>query len=132
LGEPRMNLTLLGVYAAIGLALGGVGNSGVVSYGVRQRIRELGIRAALGADAARVIRLVVLDGVRAAALGLLVGVPAALALSRLMAQMVFGVSTADPVLYLVAPAVLVVAAALASWAPARRAARVDPVSVLRE
>ncbi|MEZ4587951.1 MAG: ABC transporter permease [Gemmatimonadales bacterium] len=132
LGEPRMILTLLGVFAAIGLALAGVGIYGVVSYGVRQRIRELGIRAALGADAARVIRLVVMDGVRAATLGLLIGVPAALALSRLMTQMVFGVSTADPLLYLLAPVVLVVAAALASWAPARRAARVDPVTVLRE
>jgi len=132
LGEPRMILTLLSVFAAIGLTLAGVGIYGVVSYGVRQRIRELGIRAALGADAARVVRLVVMDGVRAAAVGLVIGVPAALGLSRLMTRMVFGVSTADPLLYLVAPAALVLAAALASWAPARRASRVDPVTVLRE
>jgi putative ABC transport system permease protein len=98
---------------------------------VRQQLREIGIRAALGADASRIRRLVVGHGVRFALFGVAVGIPTALALSGYMRGMVYGVATTDPLLFLTVPVLLLAIAAAASWIPARRAANADPCEVLR-
>jgi hypothetical protein len=132
LQRPRLTLSLLALFAAIGVVLGAVGIYGVVAFGVQQRVRELGIRAALGADAATLRRLVVLGGVRFAVLGVLVGIPVALALSRSLRGMFFGIAAADPVSFVAMPTALVLVAVLASWFPARNAARSDPMAVLRQ
>jgi predicted permease len=132
LGRRRLVLVLLGLFAGIGLVLSGVGVYGVVAYGVRLRFKELGIRAALGAEPHALRRLVVGSGLRYAALGVAMGVPAALALARLFQSLVFGVTTHDPLSFTAIPMLLVVLAVAASWLPARRASAVDPVSVLRE
>lgn len=132
LQRPRLILGVLAFFAGVGLVLGAVGIYGVVAYGVQQRLRELGIRAALGADVSALRRLVVRGGLRFAMLGVVVGVPVALGLSRTLRGVAFGVPSADPISFLAVPVVLVGVAALASWFPARRASRADPMSVLRE
>ena len=131
LGRPRMVLVLLAAFAVLGLVLGAVGIYGVVAYGVRQRTRELGIRAALGADAAQIARLVVGSGLRYAIVGVALGIPAALAASRLMRGLVFGIAPTDPLSFAAVPLLLLAVAAAASWVPARRAALADPAEVLR-
>ncbi|MEP7347461.1 MAG: FtsX-like permease family protein, partial [Gemmatimonadaceae bacterium] len=132
LERPRLILSVLALFAGMGLVLGAVGIYGIVAYGVQQRVRELGIRAALGADAGSLRGLVLWGGVRFALLGAVVGVPVALALSRLIRGLVFGVAPTDLLSFSVAPMVLVLVAAVASWLPARRAARSDPMRALRE
>ena len=132
LARPRLILTILSSFAAAGMVLGAVGMYGVVAYGVQQRARELGIRAALGADTRALRALVVRGGVRFASVGVLAGVPLALALGWALRGMVFGISTADPVTFLLVPALLLAVAGVASWLPARRAASADPMAVLRE
>jgi ABC-type lipoprotein release transport system permease subunit len=130
--RPRVILGGLSLFAVVGLMLAAVGIYGVVAFGVQQRLRELGIRAALGAGNAALRSLVVRGGVRFALLGVAVGVPVALLLSRVMRGLVFGVSAAEPLSFLLVPAVLVLVAAAASWVPARRAAKSDPMTILRE
>jgi predicted permease len=132
LERPRLILGVLSLLAIVGLVLGAVGIYGIVAYGVQQRLRELGIRAALGAGAGSLRALVVRGGVRFAVLGVLVGVPVALVLSRALRGMVFGVAPSDPLSFGVVALVLVGVALAASWLPARRAARSDPMAVLRE
>lgn len=132
LGRPRMVLVLLAVFAVIGVVLGAVGIYGVVSYGVRQRTRELGIRAALGADRTAITRLVVGSGVRYAVLGAALAIPVALGASRFMRGLVFGIAPTDPLSFAAVPLLLLAVALGASWVPARRAARADPAAVLRE
>jgi ABC-type lipoprotein release transport system permease subunit len=119
------------VFAGAGLLLALVGTYGVVAYRVRQREREIGIRVALGAAPAAVARAVVWQGVHHAAVGLLIGLPAALALSQVMRTVVFGVTPRDPLTFVLLPLLVVAAAALASYLPARRAARIDPVMTMR-
>jgi predicted permease len=131
LHRPRLLLTVISLFAGLGLLLGLVGIYGVVAYGVQQRVRELGIRAALGADAGRLNRLVVRGGLRYALIGIVVGVPAALALSRALRGFVFGVATTDPLSFTLVPIVLLLVALAACWIPARRASRSDPMEVLR-
>jgi predicted permease len=131
IGRSRLILATLGFFAIAGLLLGTVGIYGVVAYGVQQRLRELGIRAALGADARALRSLVVRHGVRFAAVGVLIGAPLALALSRLLRGLIFGISPLDPLSFASVPAVLIAVAAAASWIPARRASRAEPISVLR-
>jgi predicted permease len=131
LHRPRLMLTVISLFAGLGLMLGAVGIYGVVAYGVQQRVRELGIRAALGADARRLNRLVVTGGLRYALLGVIIGVPIALAASGALRGFVFGVATTDPVSFTVVPLVLIVIALAACWIPARRAGRADPMEVLR-
>jgi putative ABC transport system permease protein len=132
LSRQRMVLILLGLFAGMGLVLSAVGIYGVVAYGVRQRLREIGIRVALGADAARIERLVLGRGLGYAVVGVLAGLPLALMLARLLRAMVYGVGTNDPVSFVVVPVLLVSVALAASWIPARRAATGDPVQVLRD
>lgn len=123
---------LLTAFAGLALLLGAVGLYGTLSYAVAQRRRELGIRMALGARRRRVTASVVGNGLKLAGLGLAIGVPGALALGRLLESLLYGVGTRDPLTFLLVPPVLLAAAALAAWVPARRAAGVEPAAVLRE
>jgi putative ABC transport system permease protein len=131
IGRSRLILATLSLFAIAGLLLGTVGIYGVVAYGVQQRLRELGIRAALGADERNLRALVVKHGLRFALLGLIIGAPIAFALSGLLRGLVFGVSPLDPLSFALVPTMLLGVAAAASWIPARRAARTDPMAVLR-
>jgi putative ABC transport system permease protein len=128
----RFNLLLLGGFAALALLMAAVGIYGVVSYSVTQRSHEFGVRMALGADRGRVLSLVLRQGLRQALVGVLLGAAAALALTRLMANLLFEVQPADPVTYVAVAALLVTVAVLACGVPALRAARYQPVEVLRE
>jgi ABC-type antimicrobial peptide transport system permease subunit len=132
LGPARVNAAVMGVFAAAALLLAVLGVYGVLSYSVKQRRREIGIRMALGARGADVTRLVVGQGLRLVALGVTLGVAAALALGRGMAGLLFGVQPADPATLTAVACVLGVTAVGASYLPARRAARVDPATVLRQ
>jgi ABC-type antimicrobial peptide transport system permease subunit len=129
--QPRLNLSLLVAFALLALALAAVGVYGVMAYAVTQRTQEFGIRMALGASPADVLKQVFLEGGRLAALGLGLGLLAALALTRLMASMLYGVKPSDPLSLGVAAALLAVVAFAACYIPARRATRVDPLVALR-
>ncbi|MGJ5820883.1 ADOP family duplicated permease [Paludibaculum fermentans] len=131
LARSSLALMLLVIAGSMALLLGAVGLYAVISYTVSQRTKEIGIRLALGAVPRVVAGQFVRHGLRLAALGAMGGLAAALGLSRLMRSMLYGVSAADPVTYGVALGVLLVAAVLGSYLPARRAARVDPVRALR-
>jgi putative ABC transport system permease protein len=131
LASQRMNLLLFGLFAALALTLATIGIYGVLAYSVAQRTREIGIRLALGACGADVLRLVIGQGMRLAAVGLSLGLIAALALTRLMAGMTYGVSSTDPVTFLAVAVLLALVAMAACYLPARRAMRVDPMVALR-
>jgi len=126
LAGRRFSLLLLGLFAALALVLAAVGIYGVMSYGVVQRTREIGIRMALGAREADVLRLVVGDGARLAGAGVAIGLALALVLSRVIRGMLYGVSAYDPLAWAGLTVVLALVALTASWLPARRAARIDP------
>jgi putative ABC transport system permease protein len=128
---PRVTSVLFAVFALSALALAAIGLYGVLSYSVGSRVREIGIRMALGARSGDVLRQTVGQGVLLLGLGAAVGLGVAFVLSRLLASMLFGVSPTDPWLFLAAFAVLAAVAILACYLPARRAARVDPIVVLR-
>jgi ABC-type antimicrobial peptide transport system permease subunit len=121
---------LMGVFAVIALALAVIGIYGVMSYLVSQRTREIGIRLALGARGADILRLVVGNGVRLIAIGIGIGVAAAVALQRLVSTLLFGVTAADAAA-VVAIGILAVVALIACYLPALRATRVDPLRALR-
>jgi len=129
--QQRFQMLLVGAFSVLMLALAAVGTYGVTAYGVSERTGELGIRAALGATAGDIRRLVLREGGRLALVGIVVGGLAAVALSRALTRFVFGISTLDLVTFVAAPAVLVVAALLATLVPAHRAARADPMRALR-
>jgi predicted permease len=122
---------LAGALGVLALALASIGMSGVFAYAVRQRTREIGVRMALGAQPAQVVRLVLASSLRAVVWGLIVGLMGSLAAGRLLAQMMNGASAFDPLAYVAVFALLAAAAAAASFVPARRAAAVDPVTALR-
>ena len=129
--RPKFGSLLLGLFAATALLLTVVGLYGVVAYTVSQRMRELGIRIVLGAQPGEVRRMVVLQGMRPALVGLVLGLAAALGLSRFLASMLFEINATDPATFIVASVVLFGVAVMACWLPARRAARVDPMEALR-
>jgi predicted permease len=131
IAQPRLNLSLIVAFAVLALALAAVGVYGVMAYAVTQRTQEFGIRMALGASPSDVLKQVFLEGGRLAALGLALGLIAALALTRLMASLLFGVKPNDPVTLGVAAALLAFVALIACYIPARRATRVDPLVALR-
>jgi predicted permease len=127
----RLSMMLLGVFAALALVLACVGIYGVISYLVGQRTHEIGVRMALGAQRRDVLRLVIGHGTRMAVMGVAIGIVAALGLTRLMANQLFGVSAHDPLTFVGVGVLLVIVAVAASYIPARRAMRVDPMIALR-
>ena len=131
LARRGLYMILLGVFAIAALLLAAVGIYGMVSFSVSQRVREMGIRVAIGAKRADVLRLVVGQGTKVALLGIAVGIAAALGLTRLMISLLFGVSATDPLTFLGVAALLTLVALGASFLPALRATRVDPMVALR-
>ncbi|HSQ29510.1 MAG TPA: ABC transporter permease [Gemmatimonadaceae bacterium] len=129
--RPRLLTVLLGLFGAMGLILGALGIYGVLSYFVTQRTREIGVRVALGARTRDVLAMFVGRGLRLAAIGVAVGLVAALLLTRLMRGVLYGVAPTDPATFAGVGLGLLAIAGLASWLPARRAARVDPLVALR-
>jgi putative ABC transport system permease protein len=132
LGSSRLSTMLFGLFGALGLVLASVGIYGVMSYGVIQRTREFGLRMALGARASDVRGLVVRQGAILSGVGIIIGLAGAFALTRVMRTLLFSVTPSDPVTYVGIACVLGAVALLASYLPARRATRVDPVIALRE
>jgi len=131
LWAPRTGAALFGVFGLLGLGLAALGIYGVMAYMVTQRTNEIGIRMALGARPGHVIRLVVGQGARLAIAGILLGVAAGLALSRLISGLLFGIGAQDPATYCTVAATLGAVALLAAWLPALVAARIDPLLALR-
>jgi ABC-type antimicrobial peptide transport system permease subunit len=123
---------VLSAFAALALTLAAVGLYGVLSYGVSQRRKELGVRAALGADRSSLVGLVLREALSVTLVGAAVGLAASAALTRLIQSLLFGISPLDPPTYVSAPGVLLVIATIAGLVPALRAARTDPAEVLRE
>jgi putative ABC transport system permease protein len=131
MGGRRIPSVLLGIFGTVALILAGIGIYGVISYSVAQRTREIGIRAAIGASERALLRLVLDRGVILTAIGLGIGTAGAFGLTRLMANLLFGVGARDPMTMVLVGAVLAGVAIVASYVPARRAMRVDPIVALR-
>jgi len=130
--QRRFSMTLVGAFAVLALTLAVIGSYGVTSYLVSQRRREIGVRLALGADPSRVSRLVVREGMRVAMVGVAAGVAIALVTTRLAASLLYGVSPRDPLTISGVALTLIAVSALANYLPARRAARIDPLTALRQ
>jgi putative ABC transport system permease protein len=128
---PRMRANLLGLFAALAMALAAIGVYGVVAYMVGQRTQEIGVRRALGAKAGDVLGMLLREALRPVAIGIVIGIVGAFAMTRVLAAMLFEISTTDVTTYAVACGVLASAALLASIVPARRALRVDPITAVR-
>jgi putative ABC transport system permease protein len=131
LGPRRFAVQLLGLFAAIALLMAALGLYGVIAYTVTQRTQEIGVRMALGAQRQQVMGLVIGQALRLSAAGVLAGLVVASVLARLVASQLFEVSAFDPVTFAIMALGLMVAALLASYGPARRATRVDPMVALR-
>jgi putative ABC transport system permease protein len=129
--QPRFRTWLIGILAMLALVLAAVGVYGVMSYTVTQRTSEIGVRVALGAQPKDVFRIIVGEGLRLALFGVGVGLVAALVLTRLLQSFLFGISAYDPVTFIAVSLLLTLVAAAASYFPARRATRVDPMIALR-
>nr|MDQ2950480.1 FtsX-like permease family protein [Acidobacteriota bacterium] len=131
--EPRrFNMTILLSFAAIALLLATVGLYSVLAYSVTLRRREIGIRIAIGAEPRRVARDVVKQGFLMTALGVVIGLGCAFALTRFMTSLIFGISATDPYTFVLVPLLLAIISVIASYVPAARAARIDPIEALRE
>jgi len=132
LSQQRFNVLLLGAFAALALLLAAVGIYSVLAYSVRKRVREISIRIALGAQISDVLRLVVTEGMKPTLFGVVIGLAAALALGRLLAGLIYGVTASDPLTFVAVSVLLLVVALLACIIPAFRATRVEPLKALRE
>lgn len=131
ISRQNFNMLLLTIFAASALVLAIVGIYGVMSYSIAQRDREIGVRMALGAGRATIRNLFLRQGMLLAIIGVSIGVGAAFGLARFIASLLFGVTTGDPIVFLSVPLLLLSAALLAVWLPARRAMRIDPMQALR-
>jgi predicted permease len=129
--RQRFNMLLLTIFGSAGLLMAAIGVYGVMSYSVQQRTQELGIRMALGAQAANLRNLVLGQGMLLALLGVVLGIAGAFWLTRFLASFLFGIKAWDPLVFVVTPLLLCVVALIATWIPARRATRVDPMTALR-
>jgi len=130
-GSRRFAMLLLGAFAGVAMVLASIGLYGVMSFMVTQRSRELGVRVALGATTHEVLSLVLGQGLKLALLGVAIGLVTSFAVTRIMKRMLFSVSATDPVTFAAISVILVAVAMLASYLPARRATRVDPIVALR-
>jgi ABC-type antimicrobial peptide transport system permease subunit len=130
--QPRFLTTLLSVFAGLALLLAAVGTYGILSYLVSERKQEIGIRMALGADRGGILRLVLLRGLLLSGVGITLGLIGSLALTRVMASLLFNVQPTDPLTLSAVAGVMIVVATAACLVPALRATRVDPLTVLRE
>ena len=131
IARQRFSMLLLAIFAAVALVLAAVGIYGVMSYSVAQRTHEIGIRMALGAQTSAVLKLAVGYGMKLVIIGIVVGLIAAFALTRVMATLLFGITATDPTTFTLISLLLVLVAAIASYIPARRATKVDPIVALR-
>jgi len=129
--RERFNMLLVTIFGAAGLLLAAIGVYGVMSYTVQQRIQELGVRMALGAQASDVRNMVVSQGMILAVFGVVLGIGGAFGLTRFLTSFLFGVDARDPIAFIVTPLLLSAVALFAVWIPARRATRVDPMTALR-
>jgi len=132
ISPQRFNMLLLATFAGLALVLAAIGIYSVLSYAVRRRVREIGIRMALGAQIRDVLRLVVFEGMKPAVVGMAIGLTGALLLGRVLAKLVFGVKTTDPATFAAVSILLLAVALLATAVPAYRATRVDPMRTLRD
>jgi ABC-type antimicrobial peptide transport system permease subunit len=131
MARTSFSLIMLGIAAGVALLLGAIGIYGVISYVVSQRTRELGVRLALGAEASDVRRMVLRQGLILAGMGVIIGLGAAIGLTRLMEALLYGVDPVDPLTFGAVALSLTFVALLASYIPARRASKVDPVVAIR-
>jgi putative ABC transport system permease protein len=131
MGNDRLRSMLLGIFAGIALLLSAVGLYGVISYSVVQRTREIGIRAALGADSGKIVGLILRNGMMLVGIGLALGIVGALALSRLLSSLLFGIGERDPITLAAVAGILACVALAACYIPAKRASKVDPIAALR-
>jgi len=130
-GQPRFTTLVMSFFAGVAFFLAALGLYGTLAYRVEQRVREIGVRIALGAGRREIFRLVLGNGMALALIGAAVGIPAALLLTRLMAELLSNVTSTDPVTYFAVVLILTASALVASYMPARRATRVDPIVALR-
>jgi putative ABC transport system permease protein len=131
IARQRFSMLLLAIFAAVALVLAGVGIYGVMSYSVAQRTREIGIRMALGAQTGAVLKLAIGYGMKLVIIGVAIGLIVAFALTRVMATLLFGVTATDPTTFTLISLLLMAVAVLASYVPARRATKVNPIIALR-
>ncbi|MEO6866291.1 MAG: ABC transporter permease [Gemmatimonadaceae bacterium] len=129
--QPRFAMTLVGMFALLALILAIVGLYGVITYSVSQRTREIGVRIALGANPRQVITLILAQGLSLAAIGIVIGIAGAAAVTRVIRSLLFGVSSTDPATFIVAGALIALVSTLACYIPARRAALINPVDALQ-
>ena len=131
LGQPRFNTELMILFAVVAVWLTTMGLYAVVSFSVAERTREIGVRVALGADSAAIVRLIFDDGARIIGIGIVLGAIGAAAAARTLGSILVGVSPLDPLVFSAALFMLLLVAVAATYIPARRAARLDPTSALR-
>jgi putative ABC transport system permease protein len=131
LGKPKFTMWLTGSFALVALVLAMIGVYGVMSYSVAQRTHEVGLRMALGAEGRQVVRMIVGEGTRLVGVAVLIGIGAALGVTRLMRSQLFGIGASDPLTFAAVTLVLAIVAMVACYLPARRASRVDPMVALR-
>jgi ABC-type antimicrobial peptide transport system permease subunit len=132
MARQRFAMVMLGAFAVFALILAAVGVYGVMSYLVTQGTHDIGVRMALGAQRSAIVRMVVRHGAELTGAGIVLGLILAILLTRVMAALLFGISTTDLLTFSIVPVVLGIVALLASYLPARRATRVDPVVALRD